>query len=134
MKKVIYTLAFVVIGITASYAQKPNRQKLTATERAEKSALAMQQKLGLNDEQKQKITQIELERINKMGEMRTKDELSKEEKKTEMRDFAKANREKIDAILTPEQKKTLQANREEIKDKMKDRGEKEGRQKRGRNN
>ena len=121
MKKLIYTLAFIVIGITSSYAQKPEREKLTADQRAEKIAITLQQKLNLTADQKAKVQQIELERIKQHEEWRKQDQGTIKNKMEERKAFMKASKEKIDAVLTPEQKKTLTASRDEIRDKMKDR-------------
>ena len=121
MKKLIYTVAFVVIGFTASYAQKPNRENLTPEQRAEKAATAMQQKLNLSAEQKSKVQQLELERIQKAEDWRKNDQGAMKAKMEERRAYMKASKEKMDAILTPEQRKTLEASREEMKEKAKER-------------
>ena len=71
MKKLLYTLAFVVIGFTASYAQKPGerneREQITPEARAERAADAWQKKLNLSADQKSKVKQIELDRIKKLS-------------------------------------------------------------------
>ena len=121
MKKLMYTVALVVMGITASYAQKQERVKLTAEERAEKTASAMQQKLTLSADQKQKTQQIELDRIKKSDEWREKDHSAMKGKMEERKAFMKSNREKVEAVLTADQKKTLAASRDEMRQKMKDR-------------
>lgn len=121
MKKIFYTVALVVMGVTASYAQKPERNKLTAEERAEKAATALQQKLTLTTEQKEKVKQIELERINKNDEWRKEDGKEIRARMEKRKVFAQANKTKMEAILTADQKKTLAASREEMKGKMKDR-------------
>ncbi|KQC01006.1 hypothetical protein AQF98_10065 [Pedobacter sp. Hv1] len=114
-------MALVVMGITASYAQKPGKEKATAEQRAEKMANALQQKLSLTADQKQKIQQIELDRIKKNDEWRTQDRTAMQGKMEERKAFFKTNKEKMDAILTADQKKTLAASRDEMRDKMKDR-------------
>ena len=121
MKKLIYTAAFVVMGITASYAQKPNRENLTPEQKAEKTATAMQQKLNLSAEQKSKVQQLELERIQKAEEWHKNDQGAMKNKMEERRTYMKASKEKMDAILTPEQRKTLDDSREEMKGKAKER-------------
>ncbi|TKB98388.1 Spy/CpxP family protein refolding chaperone [Pedobacter cryotolerans] len=121
MKKLIYTAAFVVMGITASYAQKPNRENLTPEQKAEKAATAMQQKLSLTADQKAKVQVLELERIQKAEEWRKNDQGAMKNKMEERKTYMKASKEKMDAILTPEQRKTLDASREEMKGKMKER-------------
>lgn len=126
MKKMIYTVAFVAMGITASYAQQAEKPKLSAEQRAEKAAVAMQQKLALTDEQKQKIQQIELDRIKKNDEWRGQDRSAMKDKMEERKAFAKANKDKIDAVLTADQKKILENSRHEMRDKLKDRRGKRG--------
>jgi protein CpxP len=124
MRKIIYTVALVVMGITASYAQKPGRagrENQTPEQRAEKAATAMQQKLSLTADQKQKVQQIELDRFKKNDEWRKNDEGAMKGKMEERKAFAKASKEKLDAVLTADQKKTLAASRDEMKGKMKDR-------------
>ncbi|RZL48536.1 MAG: multiple ligand-binding protein 1 [Pedobacter sp.] len=121
MKKLFYTVALVVMGITASYAQKPEREKLTAEQRAEKAATALQQKLSLNADQKTKVQQLELERIKKNDEWRKQDDGAMKGKREERMAYMKASKEKMDAILTPEQRKTLDASLDKMKDRMKDR-------------
>ncbi|TKC10252.1 multiple ligand-binding protein 1 [Pedobacter polaris] len=121
MKKLFYTVALVVMGITASYAQKPEREKLTPEQRAEKTATALEQKLSLNADQKTKVQQLELERIKKNDEWRKQDVGTMKDKMEERKAYMKASKEKMDAILTPEQKKTLDASRDKMRDKMKDR-------------
>ncbi len=121
MRKLLFTVAFAVLGFTASYAQKSERVKLSAEERAEKSATALQTKLSLNTEQKAKIKQLELDRIKKHDGVRQKDEAAMKARFEERKSEMKAHQEKIDAVLTPEQKTKLAASREEMKGKMKER-------------
>lgn len=121
MKKILYTAALVVMGITASYAQKAKSEKLSPEERAEKAASAMQQKLALTADQKQKVKQIELDRIKKGDEWRKQDDATMKQKMEQRKTFVKESKDKLDAVLTPEQKKTLAASRDEMRDKMKDR-------------
>jgi len=126
MKKLIYTIALVVMGMTASYAQQAGprpgkRAKGTPEQRAELAATALQTKLNLTAEQKQKVQALELERIKKNDEFRKKDAQEMKAKMEERKTFMKASKEKMDAILTPEQKKTLDASRDEMRERMKDR-------------
>jgi len=124
MRKLLFTIAFAVLGFTASYAQKAERQervKLSAEERAEKSASALQQKLSLNNEQKSKIKQIELDRAKQQEQWHKKDSDAMKGKFEERKAAMKAHQDKIDAVLTAEQKTKLAASREEAKAKMKDR-------------
>lgn len=123
MKKLLYTVALVVMGITASFAQKPaghGKEQGTPEERAEKHAAALQTKLGLTADQKQKVQAIELERIKKGEEWRKGDDGDRKAKMEERKAFMKASKDKMDAILTAEQKAKLEASREEMKNKMKE--------------
>jgi len=121
MKKLLYTVAFVALGFATSYAQRPAKTKITAEERADKAATALQQKLSLNDEQKSKIKQIELDRIKEHDALRQKDEAKMKAKFEERKAAMKVHQDKIDAVLTPEQKTKLAASREEMRGKMKER-------------
>lgn len=124
MKKLIYTLAFVVIGITASYAQKPNRPgkpEGTPEQRAEKHATALQTQLGLSADQKAKVQAIELERIQKGDEWRKRDQADRKNTMEDRKTFMKASKDKFDAVLTPEQKTKWEASKKEMMDKAKER-------------
>jgi len=139
MKKLIYTIALVIIGITSSNAQEPGKRKvegregkqriegrqrlerddkLTPEQRAEKAATAMQKRLTLTDEQKQKVKEIELERIKKNEEWHKKDDKAIKNKMEERKAFMAASKEKMDKILTEEQRKTLAASREDMKERI----------------
>ena len=121
MKRLFYTVAFAVLGFTASYAQKAERQKITPEVRAQKYAANMQQKLNLSDEQKAKIEKLELDRFKKFdADRKASKEASKakfEARKAEM----KAHQDKLNQILTKEQQEKLAADRAEMKQKAKDR-------------
>ncbi|RZK58015.1 MAG: multiple ligand-binding protein 1 [Pedobacter sp.] len=119
MKKLIYTVALVVMGVTASYAQQQKRENLNPEQRAEKYASNLQQKLDLTNDQKQKVKQLEIERAGKMTEWRKRDGDAVKGKTDERKNYMKANREKLDAILTPEQRTKLNASRDEMKTKAK---------------
>jgi protein CpxP len=128
MKKLILSIAIVVIGFTAAHAQDstrvrkaPRATKFTAEQRAEMVSKTMQQKLALTDDQKQKVYQVELDRVKKNDEWRKQDENAMKGKMDERKAFLKASKDKMDAILTADQRKTLAASRDEMRAKMKDR-------------
>jgi protein CpxP len=128
MKKLILSIAIVVIGFTAAHAQDSTRvrkalraTKFTAEQRAEMVSKTMQQKLALTDDQKQKVYQVELDRVKKNDEWRKQDENAMKGKIDERKAFLKASKDKMDAILTADQRKTLAASRDEMRAKMKDR-------------
>lgn len=139
MKKLIYTVALVVLGITASNAQEGKRKpegregrpriegrerserddKLTSEQRAEKAATAMQKRLSLSDEQKQQVQVIELDRIKKNEEWRKQDDKTFKSKMEERKAFMSTSKEKLEKVLTEEQRKTLAAAREDGRERMK---------------
>ena len=124
MRKLLFTVAFAVLGFTASYAQKAERAervRLSADERAEKSASALQTKLSLSADQKAKIKQLELDRIKEQDQSRKKDMDAMKGKLEERKASAKAHQDKINAVLTPEQQKTYATAREEMRGRAKDR-------------
>jgi protein CpxP len=128
MRKLMYTLALVVIGFTASYAQtgptgsvRGERQKSTPEQRSEKEATALQTKLNLTADQKTKVQAIALERIKKADEFRVKDDTELKAKMTARKALMKDSQAKLDAVLTPEQRKTLAASRAEMGNKMRER-------------
>jgi|GEM_PF-1262969 len=146
MKRLIYTLALAAtLSTLNSYAQQPEKrkpegregkermgerfrgdrmEKINPEKRAEMTANAMQKRLNLSDEQKQKIQQIELDRIRKSDEWRKQDEKAIREKMEARQAFAKIQREKMDKILTEEQRKTLASTREHVRERVKERMEK----------
>ena len=122
MKKLIYTVALVVMGITASYAQDktgPQRPNETPEQRAEKLATALQTKLSLTADQKQKVQALELERIKKSDELRKSEDGDRKDKMEKRKALMKASKDQLDAVLTPEQKTKMEALRQEGKDKLK---------------
>lgn len=121
MKKLLYTLAFAVLSFTASYAQRTEKVRLTAEEKADKYATALQTKLSLTADQKTKIKQIELDRIKEHDGLRKQDEAKMKARHEERKAAMKAHQDKINAVLTPEQQKTLAAQRDEMRNKMKER-------------
>ena len=140
MKKLIYTIAFVVLGITSSYAQESKRKvegregkprmearhrqdrdsKLTSEQRAEKSALNMQKRLNLSEEQTQKVKSIQLDCIKKSEEWRKEDHKAFKNKMEERKAFMSSTKEKMDKVLTDEQRKSLASARENSKERMKE--------------
>lgn len=80
---------------------------LTAEQRAENKASAMQKRLNLTDKQKQEIQSIELGNIKKNEEWRLQDEKEMKSKMEERKAFMNSSKEKMDKILTEEQRKNL---------------------------
>lgn len=64
---------------------------------------------------------IELDRIKKNEEWRKQEESAMKDRFEKRKAFDKASKDKMDAVLTAEQRKTLEASRGEMRDKMRDR-------------
>ncbi|ARS40201.1 hypothetical protein CA265_11275 [Sphingobacteriaceae bacterium GW460-11-11-14-LB5] len=103
MKKLFYTLIFVVIGFTASYAQTaPGKyDKVVAAEVAKLDAI-----VKITEDQKPKLAALELDRQTRRGEMKALGENATDEQKASMKQWYKDYEAKVAAILTPEQFKT----------------------------
>jgi protein CpxP len=119
MKKIILTVAIAVTALTASYAQKGNKAELTPEQKAEKMATKLKTKLSLTDEQKTKVYQVEVDRMKKAEEWHKANKEAMSSKKEERQAFMKQNDEKLEKILTPDQKKAYEAMREQRKSEMK---------------
>jgi protein CpxP len=121
MRKLLYTLAFTVIGFTASYAQKVERKRFSAEERAEKYATSLQEKLGLTAEQKSKVKTLELDRFKAFEITRKKDSVAMKAKFEARKAEMKAHEEKLSKILNKEQQAKLSAERAAMEEKVQSR-------------
>ncbi len=121
MRKLLYTLAFTVMGFTASYAQKVERKRFSAEERAEKYATSLQEKLGLTAEQKSKVKSLELDRFKAFDATRKKDSVAMKAKFEARKAEMKAHEEKLSKILTKEQQEKLRTERATMKEKAQSR-------------
>jgi protein CpxP len=119
MKKIILTVALAVTALTASYAQKQDKVHLTPEQKAEKVATNLKTKLALSDEQKTKVYQVEVDRMKKSEEWKKATHEAMKAKSEDRKAFMKANDEKLEQILTADQKKTYEAMREQKKSEMK---------------
>jgi protein CpxP len=120
MKKIILTVALAVTALTASYAQKHDKVQLTPEQKAEKVAANLTTKLSLSDEQKTKVYQVEVERMKKAEAWKKANHEAMKSKSEDRKAFMKANDEKLEKILTADQKKTYEAMRAQKKSEMKD--------------
>lgn len=102
MKKTILLVAIISFFGLSSYAQdgqRPNRQEM------EQRRNAMYDSLGLNKEQKEKITALNDESRKQMQDIRNDANLSDDQRREKMDALRKDQKAKRDAILTPEQSK-----------------------------
>ncbi len=120
MKKIILTVAIALTAFTASYAQKGDKIRMTPEQRAEKVATHLKEKLSLSDDQKSKVYQLEVDRMKKAAEWRKDNHEAMRSKMDSRKAFMKESDEKLEKILTADQKKAYEAMREERKTRMKD--------------
>lgn len=106
MKKLLYTLAFILIGFTSNYAQTTQAaSKYVKVANAEVAKL--ETLLKTTDDQKYKLFDLELERQNRRGEMKELGENATEEQKASMKQWYRDYPARLKAILTPEQYEVL---------------------------
>lgn len=124
MKRAILTIAIAVMGLTAAFAQqdttkRARRQmpKMTAEQRAEKVTAKMEKELSLTADQKSKIYAIQLENAKTMDTWRNADKGDMKGKMKDRKAAMDAQKAKIDAVLTADQKTKMDAFRAEAKEK-----------------
>jgi Spy/CpxP family protein refolding chaperone len=124
MKKLIMIAAIFTMTFAGAFAQRgqgsQQKEPMTPEQRAEKMTMKMTEELGLSEDQKQKIYQINLENAQKREAQRAAMEEERKANRSEMQAQAKAQNEQIEAILTPEQKtkweEVKKENRKEIRE------------------
>jgi hypothetical protein len=128
MKKIMITAGLLIGLIGASYSQdaplrkgdkavQAHREMKSAEERAKMSANALEKKLNLTPEQKEKVYALQLERINKMEKLQKAASAYRKNQMEKRKELMADGKEKMNNILTEEQEKTL----EEMKTKGKER-------------
>ena len=120
MKKIIL-IAISVIGLSGiSQAQEvmkanpdaEHREKLTPEQHAQKSVARLNEKVGLTEDQKTKVTTLAIDKAKKTDEIRTKYSGQADKRpvaKSEMDAVRKEYRKQVKALLTPEQIEKLKA-------------------------
>ncbi len=122
------TAALLIGLIGASYSQdaplrkgdkavQAHREMKSAEERAKMSANALEKKINLTPEQKEKVYTLQLERINKMEKLQKAAIAYRKNQMEKRKELMADGKEKMNNILTEEQEKTL----EEMKTKGKER-------------
>lgn len=126
MKKTIF-LAFAMsaLTITATYAQDtPAKDGKEQTEKkGGRDRMSMYDDLNLSQDQKDKIKKLDDEIKPKMQAIRDDASLSDDDKKAKSRELMKDRRDKVNEILTPEQKTKLE---EKMKKMREERGNRSG--------
>lgn len=112
MKRIFWMIAafsFISIGAEAQQERK-TRERMTPERVAEKATERMTQDLDLTEEQKNAVHALHLESATKKAEeMKAQWEKMKAEQK--------AQQEKLDAILSPQQKAQWEAKKSETREK-----------------
>jgi Spy/CpxP family protein refolding chaperone len=129
MKKLLMIAAIFTMTFAGANAQRgqggprggQQKESMTPEQRAEKITTKMTEELGLSEDQKQKIYQVNLENAKKRDANRATMEEERKAKRTEMQAQNQAQNEQIEAILTPEQKtkweEVKKENRKEIRER-----------------
>ena len=128
MKKIVITAGLLIGLVVASYSQdaplrkgdkavQAHREMKSAEERAKMSANALEKKLNLTPEQKEKVYALQLERANKMEKLQKAASAYRKNQMEKRKELMADGKEKMNNILTEEQEKTL----EEMKTKGKER-------------
>ncbi len=122
--KTISSMVLALLLMTTAIAQtetatKTEKTKPTAEERTEKYVLKMQQQIGLDDAQKQKVYDIRLEKVKKIKEIRTANAGDAEAMKTAAKPIVKEYNTELKAILNEGQLEKWKVFRKGEKDRMK---------------
>lgn len=115
MKKIMLTAALLVAFISSGLAQQgtgSKKDKKTPEERANNLTELYEKKLNLSASQKVKIYTINLERINKMQELRSEGSGTREKREVLIADTEK----QIEAVLNDDQRKIYAEMREKAKE------------------
>ncbi len=84
--------------------QQAQKQPPSPEQRVDRMLDRMTQNLNLTDEQREKIRPILLDQVQQMRALREDNSLSAADRRAKVRAIRSATRQKVDQILTPEQK------------------------------
>lgn len=129
MKKILITAGLLIGLVGTGYSQRapqrkgheagqPHREMKSPEERAKMSTEALEKKLNLTPEQKEKVYALQLERANKTGKMQEADAASRKNKMEKRKELMADGKKKMNNILTEEQQKTLEEMKEKGKERM----------------
>jgi len=109
MKKLLMICGLLFGVVTFSHAQEGGRKMMSPEERAKKQTERLAEKLKLSDEQKSKVLAIYTEQANAMNKEMQAHQADRKARFAEMNATRAANDAKIEAVLTPDQKKAYEA-------------------------
>jgi periplasmic protein CpxP/Spy len=109
MKKLLMIAAIFTMTFAGAFGQRghggsKSGQQMTPEQRAEKMTTKMTDELGLSEDQRRKIYDINLENAQKRKVQREAMREEHQAKRTEMQAQNQAQNEQIEALLTPDQK------------------------------
>jgi Spy/CpxP family protein refolding chaperone len=131
MKKILITVGLLIGLVGAGYSQdtpqrkghgagQPHREMKSPDERAKMSTEALEKKLNLTPEQKEKVYALQLDRANKMGKMHEADATARKNQMEKRKELMAEGEKKMNKILTEEQQKTLEEMKAKGKERMKE--------------
>ncbi|MDP3466763.1 MAG: hypothetical protein Q8S11_00410 [Daejeonella sp.] len=139
MKKILIIAALFVGVITSGFAQDttpgkrpagpgPHGQRSaqemkTPEERAKMSADALEKRLNLSQEQKDKVYALHLERAVKMEKLRKSEMDMRKSQMEKRREIMNESEKKMNKILNAEQQKAMEEMKQKAKERMKNRSE-----------
>ncbi len=95
--------------------QRAGRRARSPEERTDRMLQRMTENLNLSDEQREKIRPILLDQAQQIRALRKDTSLSPEDRRAKARALHQETRQKIDQILTPEQKEKQRENRQKAR-------------------
>lgn len=120
MKKlVIIGLSLLSFGWVNAQTEEKAQTKLTPEQRTEKYVVKMQQEVGLDETQKQKVYDLRLEKVKKVKEIREANKGDQEAIKTKVKPIVKEYNEGLKEILNGTQLEKWKAHRKVERTKMK---------------
>ena len=111
MKKLIMICALVVATVVHVHAQRQGHREVNPEKMAERMTQRMDEKLDLTEDQEKQIKALFLEQASNRKE-------TQKERGEEMKAAREAHKQKLAAILTPEQKEKWEAERREGRPQM----------------
>jgi len=113
MKKIILTLAVLVMTTISINAQESKEPRKSPEERTEKIVTKMKTDLALSDDQVTKLKPIILKREQKRDALRS----TMSDAKDRHKEMAKETEDDLKNILSPEQMEKLKQQRKEMREK-----------------
>jgi protein CpxP len=131
MKKIMITAGLLIGLVGAAYSQdtpqrkgheagQPHREMKSPEKRARMSADALEKKLNLTPEQKEKVYALQLERTHKLGKMQEAEAVSRKSQMEKRKELMADGEKKMNKILTKEQQKILEEMKTKGNERMKE--------------